>query len=270
MPENTAQAVVSREGDWIRPSVHASGPWREDAQHGGVPAMLMAALAEEAMADEPGDWQLMRLSLELSRPVPMTPLRAECRAEGGRSVRRLRLRLLDADEQVVTEALVLMHRRGDTAAVPAFGAESSVPDVPPPEACTRRAAFGDMPDRPAFHVSGMTILVAGGTDTEAGPATGWLRPAMPLIADRADSMTMRACAASDFGNGLSWETPFTGYAFANSDLSVHLQRPPEGEWVGLDARTWIGAGGIGQARSSLFDKRGVFGMAVQNLVVFAR
>ncbi|WP_043769490.1 thioesterase family protein [Algiphilus aromaticivorans] len=267
MPEN---AILRRDGDRVQPSEHAAGPWREDAQHGGVPAALMAALAEEAMAEETGDWQLLRLSLELPRPVPMEELRYRVRAEGGRSVRRLRLSLLDADERVAAEAVALMHRRGDVQAVPAFGAEPAATEVPPPEACSKRAGFGGMPDRPAFHATGMQILVAGGSDDSPGPATAWLRPAMPLIGDRADSPTMRACAASDFGNGLSWETPFADYAFANSDLTVFMRRPPEGEWVGLEAHTRVEPGGIGQTRSTLFDGRGAFGMAVQNLLVFRR
>lgn len=267
MPDNW---ILQRQGEWVTPSVHASGPWREDAQHGGAPAALVAALSEEAMAAEDGEWQLMRLSLELPRPVPMAPLRVETTTEGGRSVRRLRVRLLTEGDQAVAEGLALMHRRGDVSTLPAFGDTLPGPDVPLPEACTRRARFGGMPDRPAFHATGMEIRIAGGSDTEAGPAIAWLRPAMPLIADRADSPAMRACAASDFGNGLSWETPFGEYAFANSDLSVHLQRLPQGEWIGMDARTWVTPGGIGQARSQLFDARGVFGLAVQNLVVFRR
>lgn len=267
MPEN---AILRRDGDRVQPSEHAAGPWREDAQHGGAPAALMAALAEEAMAVEEGDWQLLRLSLELPRPVPMAELRYCVAAEGGRSVRRLRVTLLDADERVAAEALALMHRRGDTQAVPAFGAESAAPTVPPPEACSKRAGFGGMPQRCAFHATGMEILIADGSDDAPGPATGWLRPAMPLLSDRDDSPTMRACAASDFGNGLSWETPFADYAFANSDLTVLLRRPPQGDWVGLEARTRIEPGGIGQTHSKLFDARGAFGMAVQNLLVFRR
>ena len=263
-------AILQRDGDRVLPSAHAAGPWREDAQHGGVPAALMAALAEEAMAEETGDWQLLRLSLELPRPVPMAPLRYRITQEGGRSVRRVRMALLDAEERVAAEGLALLHRRGDAEAVPAFGAEQAAPAVPSPEACTKRAGFGGMPDRPAFHATGMQILLADGSDDGPGLATAWLRPAMPILSDRSDSSAMRACAAADFGNGLSWETPFADYAFANSDLTVFLHRPPEGDWVGLDARTRIEPGGTGQARSTLFDARGAFGMGVQNLMVFRR
>lgn len=200
----------------------------------------------------------------------MAELRYCVNAEGGRSVRRLRITLLDTDERVAAEALALLHRRGDVEAVPAFGAEPPAPAVPSPEACTERAGFGGMPDRPAFHATGMQILLADGSDDGPGPATAWLRPAMPILSDRSDSPTMRACAAADFGNGLSWETPFADYAFANSDLTVFLRRPPEGEWVGMEAHTRIEPGGTGQARSTLFDARGAFGMGVQNLLVFRR
>lgn len=264
-----ADAILHRDGAMVVPSIHAAGPWRADAQHGGAPAALIAALAEDALAGD-ADWHLLRLTMELPRPVPMAPLRPVVSQAGGRSVRRLHVQLLDEGARVVAEAIVLMHRRGDPSAVPDFGRAPAAPKVPPPQDCTQRATFGGMPERAAFHATGMEIRLAGGSDTTPGPATAWLRLAMPLLSDHEDSPAMRACAAADFGNGLSWETPYADFAFANSDLSVFLARPAVGAWIGVDARTRIAAGGIGQTQSTLFDAEGVFGSAVQNLVVFAR
>lgn len=262
--------ILRVEGDTVTPSAHAAGPWREDAQHGGAPAALMAALAEDAMADVEGEWQLRRLSLELPRPVPMAPLRIERAVDGGRSVQRVRIRLLDASGRAAAEALVLMQRAGDPAVLPAFGALDAAPDVPGPEACSERVRFGGMPDRPAFHATGMEIRLAAGADREPGPATAWFRPFMPLIAGRPDSATVRVCASADFGNGLSWETPFDRFVFANSDLTVVFHRAPVGEWTGSAARTRIEPGGFGLSRATLFDREGVVGYGFQNLLVFAR
>ena len=47
----------------------------------------------------------------------------------------------------------------------------------------------------------------------------------------------RAAAAADFGNGVSWVLPFDDWIFLNPDLTLHLARPPQGEWIGLDALT---------------------------------
>jgi hypothetical protein len=60
------------------------------------------------------------------------------------------------------------------------------------------------------------------------------------------------------------------HLFINPDLTLHLQRDAEGEWIGLDAETSIGDDGTGQATARLYDARGSFGLAVQSLFVDAR
>jgi hypothetical protein len=55
--------------------------------------------------------------------------------------------------------------------------------------------------------------------------------------------------------------------FINPELTVHLARPPAGEWICLDARTVLGALGCGMAESALSDETGVFGRAVQSILV---
>jgi len=256
-------------GRTARPSVHATGPWDAQAQHGGVPAALAVAAAEQAMAELEGDWLLRRLSLELPRPVPMETITVTTAMTGGRSVRRVQVTMHDGKGREVASALVLLQRVFD-AGMPAFGASQPCPSVPAPEACPTPVRFGGMPDTPAFHTTGLEILLADGNAAAPGPATAWFRAVRPLIAGRPNSAAMLACAASDFGNGLSWETPFEDYVFVNSDLTVLLERAPVGGWVGLDARTRVAPDGSGIAQSQLFDQHGHCGQAFQNLLVFAR
>ena len=77
-------------------------------------------------------------------------------------------------------------------------------------------------------------------------------------------------AAADFGNGISRIVDFERYLFVNTDLTVHLHREPEGEWVLLDARTVLEPHGAGLARSILSDERGQLGLAAQSLFVASR
>jgi hypothetical protein len=77
-------------------------------------------------------------------------------------------------------------------------------------------------------------------------------------------------AASDFGNGVSAVLPFEDYLFINADLTISLDRRPEGEWIALQARTLLNPGGIGWAQSRLHDQHGPVGMATQALVVQRR
>jgi hypothetical protein len=54
------------------------------------------------------------------------------------------------------------------------------------------------------------------------------------------------------------------------DLTVHLHRLPEGEWVCLDATTVPWPSGMGLAESALHDLRGPIGRSLQSLVVDER
>ena len=90
---------------------------------------------------------------------------------------------------------------------------------------------------------------------------------MPVVAGEEPSPEQRAVAVADFGNGISSELDFATSIFINPDLTVHLVRPPEGEWVCLDARTRFGPPGTGLAESALWDGRGRIGRSLQSLYV---
>jgi hypothetical protein len=81
---------------------------------------------------------------------------------------------------------------------------------------------------------------------------------------------MRVAGAADFGNGLSWVLPPERWLFVNPDLSIHLLRLPEGEWVGMRSTTLPGGEGIGLAETALFDLGGRIGRSVQSLLLDAR
>ena len=52
--------------------------------------------------------------------------------------------------------------------------------------------------------------------------------------------------------------------FSTPDLTVNFARQPVGEWILLDAESWIGPDGAGLAMARLADERGYFGRAIQN------
>jgi hypothetical protein len=55
------------------------------------------------------------------------------------------------------------------------------------------------------------------------------------------------------------------WVFMNPDLSVHLARYPEGEWVGLSAESAYGNLGRGVATGTLWDTGGWLGRTTQSL-----
>jgi hypothetical protein len=112
-------------------------------------------------------------------------------------------------------------------------------------------------------------FVRGGF-TELGPATVWMRMRHPLVEDEEPSPLQRLLTAADSGNGVSATLDLARYLFINVDLSVHLHRLPEGEWVCLDAITVPQPNGLGLADTALHDRTGPLGRALQTLLVRER
>jgi Thioesterase-like superfamily len=114
----------------------------------------------------------------------------------------------------------------------------------------------------------MEIVFARGKFLEPGPATVWMRPRVALVEGEEFTPLQRVMVAADGGNGVSAPLDWSGFIFINTDLSVHLLRPPVGEWVCLDAVTHVD--GIGMTDTALWDERGRIGRAAQTLLVRAR
>jgi hypothetical protein len=55
--------------------------------------------------------------------------------------------------------------------------------------------------------------------------------------------------------------------FLNTELTVHVLRPPDGEWVCLDAATTLSSGTVGMAVSEAHDRRGLVARSTQALLV---
>jgi hypothetical protein len=91
-----------------------------------------------------------------------------------------------------------------------------------------------------------------------------------VLDDEQPTGVQRAAAAADFGNGISWVLPFERWIFLNPDLTLHLARPPVGEWIGLDAFTLPSDQGIAMAESSVYDEHGRLGRAVQSVLLQRR
>ena len=62
-------------------------------------------------------------------------------------------------------------------------------------------------------------------------------------------------AAADFCNGTSPVLDFRAWTFLNADLTVNFSREPAGDWILLDAESWIGPDGAGLAMARLADER---------------
>lgn len=268
----TAGALFEPAGDGlVRATELTRGPWDPDAQHGGPPSALLGRAIEAVQPG--GDLRVARVTFELLRPVPVGELRVEAElVRPGRRVQLVAARLRAGDD-VVMQALALRIRRAEGVA-PIAGAGG-----PPPYPLPGAAADGDRPTGPppgsegrgpTFAEHGVDIRFAHGHYVEPGPAFAWIALRVPVVPGEPPSPLQRALAAADFPNGVSSVLDWGEHVFINPDLTVHLERDPEGEWIGLDAATAIGDDGTGQATAVLYDARGRFGRAVQALFVDRR
>jgi hypothetical protein len=269
-----SESIFLADGERFMPTVHARGPWDREALHGGAPAALIASAFERM---EPGlDLRIARLGFELLRPVPFERLAMATRiVREGRRVQELAAELY-AGEQLVCRASALRVQAvpddlpvaGELAGAPRDGAEPAE-TMPGPSAGTPVRFALDDASGASFAASAMEMRALDDPRT-LGPARVWMRLRHPLLAGHVLTPLARLAATADFGNGVSASLPFERFLFINADLSIHLHRQPQGEWIGLDARTILHPHGMGLAESVLHDVHGAVGRAFQTLVVGRR
>jgi hypothetical protein len=243
----------------FRATEHTSGPWDPGAQHAGPPSALLAR-ALEALAPNP-ERVLARVTLEILGPVPVAEVEVQAAVvRPGRSVEMLEAELRAGGRTAMrARAWTMLRAAADdvhnsSAAPPRPDAESPGPTRWPYSGYLRSVEWR---------------FAEGGWDAP-GPATVWSRLRVGVVPDAEPSPLQRVLAVADSGSGISWELPFTDWLFINPELTVHVQREAQGEWISLDAETTIVRGGTGLARSVLCDDRGPVAYGAQSLLVVPR
>jgi hypothetical protein len=240
------------------------GPWDPGAQHAGPPSALVGREIERLDGAE--GFQVGRITFEILKPVPIGPVRVEAEiVRPGRSVQMVEASLSNQEGE-------LMRARGWRLRTVPLELPAGVPSTPSPPPGPESG--GDWEFFATGQDVGYHTAIAGsfvrGSFLEPGPATAWLRMDCALVAGEAPTPLQRVLVAADVGNGISAVLDWSRYVFINVDLSVHLERMPEGEWVCVDAVTLPQAHGVGTAESVLFDERGRIGRAAQTLLVSER
>jgi hypothetical protein len=256
------QAVYEVDGDSVRTNRWAAGPWDPTMQHGAAPAALTVWAAEKLPAQVP--METARLTIDLMRPVPVGPLRIAAQiVRDGRKIQLCDIRLFSDQTEVVRATVLKIRALTSDRETP----KAPEQNYPGPEESGDPGPMG-MNGNP--FLSGMSLRVAKGGFLVPGPGAIWFRSDRQMIAGETTSPAMRAAIAADFMNGVSSVLDFRAWTFLNADLSVSLARQPVGEWILVDAETWIGECSRGVAFARLADQQGYFGRAVQSLVLEER
>lgn len=258
------QAFFRPEGELFLAGELTRGPWSDALMHGGPPAALLGGALARA-EPEPERFLLTRITVELLRPLAIGPLRVETAlGRAGRQVQRLSARLLNAEGTELATASAVRVRRAALELPP----RPAAPALPGPETAPPFEFPFFRPDLVAYHRAVETRIVRGAWGQ--GPLLAWMRPLVPLVLGRPTSALERLLIVADAESGVCPPLDPRQWAFPNPDLTVYLERDPQGEWFGLDAVASAQPGGVGLVTSALHDRVGPFGRAVQGLVVDRR
>jgi hypothetical protein len=238
------------------------GPWSPGAQHGGPPSALLARAVERLPASIPGAAMVTRISFDILGPVPLGELRTEARVvRPGRSVELVEATLSTADRPVIVARAWRVRVAEPALPVPGPGeAPADRPDGLETARLEWRQGYLDAVD---------WRFVEGRFD-KPGPCVVWARLRVPVVDGEEPTGLQRTVAIADSGNGLSGLLDMADWWYINTELTVHLFRPPLGEWVRVSAVSRLDQGGTGFAHTVLADPTGGFGAGAQALMVGPR
>ena len=245
-----AAPIYRQEGDLWIPGPEAKGPF--PGQHGGAVAAVLAGCMETE-ASRIGAGKALQCSTLLLRPAPLEPCRISVSTvrDGGRvTVLEASLR---AGEKECARAQSIFVREQDIGAWPLPARPVHEPlDAPV-------APFGHYGHSPWY---GDTV------EFRYADGTHWLRSLRPVMQNC--TALARVCAHADWASGLSRpdsrDEPRIG-GFPNADLSIHLAREPQGEWVGLRPRSTWYQNGMGMTDTEILDIHGAVGRACHTIVL---
>jgi acyl-coenzyme A thioesterase PaaI-like protein len=244
----------------FRATPATAGPWDERAQHGGPPAALLARALEALSEGAPR--VIGRFTMDLLGPVPVADLTVTAAViRPGRTVSLRQAELADADGRVLA--------RAQAWTFPDAGGPATS-GVPLPHG----PADGHLEEPPASWGRGYLDSVEWqwieGAVTRPGRATVWMRPRLPLVPGEVMTPLQRLLCCVDSASGASAALDPAAWTFMNTELTVHLLRPVSGDWVCLDAETFLAGRSVGLATSEVYDERGLVARSAQALLVAAK
>jgi hypothetical protein len=244
----SATPFFHRVGDAFQPSDMARGFWEPaDNLHARV---IMGLLAHEIEArfGEPGFFPA-RLTVDLYRLPNLSPATVETRLvrQGGR------IKVVDAeffsDGVSSARATCQILRRTEQPEGRVWRGPGW--NVPPPE------ELPPPPDPPPLR--GMWEMRPIPTPA-LSPRRTWLREIRPLVEGEAYTPFTRLATGIDYVSPTS-NASDRGLGFINSDVTLYLHRPLDGEWVGYEVTNHQSSEGVAIGQCALHDRAGPIGFA---------
>lgn len=247
-------AFYRREGEAYKATGLGISPWNEQAQMGVALAGLAAHCLEKVACPVP--MLTTRLTIDILGTVPpvaLTPVNRVLRE--GRRMQLIEVSLeADGRSWVRATALRIRTEQSPEAAMPAtrnFPPEGRDPNLP------RATKWAE------------TILLEGGFH-QTGPGAQWVRFTSCVVAGEPLKPLERLAMVGDFGSGIAPILPVKEWTQANTDISLHISRTSDDEWILVDASSESAGNGIAVVHSRISDRDGAIGMAHQSLFLNQR
>lgn len=261
-----AQALYVRDGDAFVGTVCTKGAWHANGQSGGAVLALLGHVLEDVPSIVP--MSLSRLSVDIIRPVPVgEPLHIATRVlREGKKIQLVEFVVSTGDgDHVMARALRL--RDLDISGLDAMPESTSTADpgasIPPPEAL---AGIEHHPGVPEFLRIGAELRRT--LEPIDGVHGAWVRFRVPVVAGEEIRSTSRATLPMDCVNLLGVGRRAFRASAINADVSAHIFRHPEGEWVALTGNTWFASSvGHGVSAATMSDALGVFGVTSTSQII---
>lgn len=253
-------------------SSRTSSAWGPHMQHGGpVTGLLVRALER---AGEPGGRRISRVTTELFGMVPVGTVRVTGRVvRPGRRVELLEATMEapaargDDSWKLVATARAWRYRVADTADVarPADAARAL------PEADAAR--LSEHPLSFAWWEGGFVDALRWKIDAaqQTTSATlAWGRLDVTLVEGEPTTPLQSLVSFADTANGVGARLDPATHTFLNTEMTLHLFAPPQGEWFGIEAESSVGPDGAGMSAGVLHAPGRPIGRVTQALLVEPR
>lgn len=226
-------------------------PWNSNGMNG----VALAGLAAHVLAavPTPAEMHVARLTIDILGLVPRVPLEAAVRVV--REGRRVQLVEIDlsAGGRVCVRASALRCRIAPSP----LAIEPLTRPLPDP-AMARGV------------VSWVKMHRLEGGFHQPGPGAQWVLLDTDVVAGHPLTPLERVAMVADFGSSTAPLVSPRDWTFANLDISAHLTRLPQSEWILLDSTSTSAANGIGVVHTRLGDEMGMFGHAHQTVFLDPR
>jgi hypothetical protein len=259
------------------PTSAGRGYWMKDTLSGAAAAALLGHVIERDFLDP--EWIPVRLSIDMLRMPPKAPLTVatEVLHESGR-LRLIEARLMHED-RVLTRALCQIVRRTEQPANPVWDSPPwpapRPDDLAPMAHFTRWDARPVPPGHPRFARETPPSPESPGNPPVLGPLAPaaarqtWLRTGLQVVAGQPLSPFLMVVTTADFASPLAHSSA-SGIDFVNTDLTLHLHRMPQGDWVGYELTGHGAADGVAVGQVTIHDLAGPIGLVVVSAIANSR